>query len=402
MRLSELISLSIGSLAANRLRTILTSIGMLVANASLVLVVSISMAGKERILGQIEALGSNSISAYYEVGSHASTVSSADFINSNDVAAVRQNLGSRAMAVTGVMSVSDTITINGQAQDITILGSDEQYMAARNIQLVAGRFLLLEDIVNYQKVALLTEHLANRIYGSPDGAINRSIELRGVPFTIIGVFKEKVETFGLTELNRESVLIPISVLKYFVSVERIDPLYVRATHSGDVESVAAELMGLLGSRHRAGARYRVETLTEILNTARGIAQILTILLLGIAGITLAVSGIGIMNIMLTTVTERTREIGMRMAIGASRKTVLAQFLLEAVLISVAGGISGTVLGMAIPLVIRFVTDGDYNLPLSYAAGFVALVVSVSVGIVFGWVPARRAALLSPMEALRYE
>jgi putative ABC transport system permease protein len=220
-------------------------------------------------------------------------------------------------------------------------------------------------------------------------------------FTVIGAFKEKTESFGLSELTGENVLIPISVLRYFAPIERIDPLYVQAKSAAEVEPLTKAVQVILESRHRAGARYRVDNLAAILDAAKRIATVLTIVLMMVSALALIISGIGIMNIMLVTVTERTREIGLRMAVGAARRDVLEQFLAEAVIISLGGGVVGIMIGIAIPFSVRFLTD-EVSIPISPVSILVAFGVSLMVGLVFGLLPANRAARLNPTEALRYE
>jgi putative ABC transport system permease protein len=224
--------------------------------------------------------------------------------------------------------------------------------------------------------------------------------LFGLQFTIIGTFREKVETFGQSEVERDTVLIPITVLKYFTPVERIDPLYVQVRSAEQVDRVAMRVQDILESRHRPGANYRVDTLTAILNAVRNISLILSAVLFLVSAITLIISGIGIMNIMLVTVTERTREIGLRLAVGAAPREILLQFLTEAVLVSLAGGSMGILVGVAIPSSVQLFAN--IKIPISPVAIVVAFGVSCLVGIVFGMLPANRAAHLNPTEALRYE
>jgi putative ABC transport system permease protein len=197
------------------------------------------------------------------------------------------------------------------------------------------------------------------------------------------------------------VLIPITVLKYFAHVERIDPLYIQVRNQADVEQCTRMVQTILESRHRPGARYSVNNLNSILDTARQIAGILNVVLIIVSAIALLISGIGIMNIMLVTVTERTREIGLRMAVGAARRDILEQFLAEAVLISMAGGGAGILIGVAIPLSVRFFTD-QFEIPISLLSIAVAFTVSLGVGLIFGMLPASRASRLNPTDALRYE
>jgi putative ABC transport system permease protein len=256
-------------------------------------------------------------------------------------------------------------------------------------------------VVTRQKVAILTEKLARRLYGSQDGAIGQILKLHGLQFTVIGTFREKTESFGMSELTGETVLIPISVIRYFTPVERIDPVYVQVKNAEDVIPLTQTVRSIIENRHRPGARYRVENLAAILSAAENIAMILTLVLVLVSAIALIISGIGIMNIMLVTVTERTREIGTRMAVGASRNEILQQFLAEAVLISVGGGLIGILLGVAVPLTVGALVK-EVQIPISTTSILVAFGVSITVGVVFGLLPARRASRLNPTEALRYE
>jgi len=184
-------------------------------------------------------------------------------------------------------------------------------------------------------------------------------------------------------------------------VERIDPMYVQVRAPEEVDAVTQTVRQILESRHRAGAVYRVENLTAILNAAKSIALILSLVLVLVSAIALVISGIGIMNIMLVTVTERTREIGLRMAVGASRREILIQFLTEAVLVSLSGGIIGILVGVSIPLSVQFFV-GNIEIPISATAILIAFGVSMIVGLIFGILPANRASRLNPTEALRYE
>jgi len=401
MHFGEALRFSFQALRANTVRSLLTCLGMMIGNASVILVVTISQTSQDYILEQIRGLGSNIVYAYFETGSQGESRSQADFIKQADVEAVRSELGGRIVAVTGVMSNIDRILINGKEQDVKIIGSDAYYKSVRNLVVLAGRFLDSSDVDMRNRVALLTERLAVRLFGSQSGAVGQTLKIYGLPFTVIGTFKERVESFGQTEVTKESILIPMTVLRYFSEIERIDPLYVQAKTPQTVEAVTRVVRQILESRHRPGARYTVENLAAILSTAEQIGVILEIVLILVSAIALIISGIGIMNIMLVTVTERTREIGVRMAVGASRSEILAQFLAEAILISLAGGLAGIALGTAIPFSVRFV-EPSLRMPISTASIAVAFAVSCLVGVVFGMLPAVRASKLSPTEALRYE
>ncbi|HTX33680.1 MAG TPA: ABC transporter permease [Bryobacteraceae bacterium] len=399
MFLAEALRFSAQALRANPVRSMLTALGMVIGTASVILVVTISLTSRDYILEQVEGIGSNMIFAYYVSGG-STAAADADFIKMADVDAVRSELQPDIVAATGVMSNFDHILIGGKLQDVKIIGTDAYYQAVRNIVISSGRFLDEGDLRERDKVALLTDQLAERMYGGRNAALGQVIRLYGLQFSVIGTFHEKVETFGQSEVERDTILIPIPVLRYFTPVERIDPLYVQVRAPEEVDRVAARVQDIISGRHRAGATYRVDTLTSILNAAKNISLILSLVLVLVSAITLVISGIGIMNIMLVTVTERTREIGVRLAVGASAREILVQFLTEAMLVSLSGGLLGILVGVAIPLSVA--VFADFRIPISPVAIVVAFGVSCLVGLVFGILPANRAAHLNPTEALRYE
>jgi putative ABC transport system permease protein len=399
MFLAETLRFSAESLRANPVRSVLTGLGMVIGTASVILVVTISLTSRDYILEQVEGIGSNMIFAYY-VSAGTTAAADADYIKMADVDAIRGQLQPDIVAATGVMSNFDRILIGGKLQDVKIIGTDQYYQAVRNIVISSGRFLDEGDLRLRNKAGLLTDKLAERMYGARNAALGQTIRLYGLQFTVIGTFHEKVETFGQSEVERDTILIPIPVLRYFTPVERIDPLYVQVRAPEEVDRVAARVQEIVSGRHRAGATYRVDTLTSILNAAKNISLILSLVLVLVSAITLVISGIGIMNIMLVTVTERTREIGVRLAVGASAREILVQFLTEAMMVSLSGGILGILVGVAIPLSVEIFAD--IRIPISPVAIVVAFGVSCLVGLVFGILPANRAAHLNPTEALRYE
>ncbi|HMF75956.1 MAG TPA: ABC transporter permease [Bryobacteraceae bacterium] len=401
MNLREAISFSFQALSANRLRTFLTALGPTIGNASVILVVTISLASKDLILDQIRGIGSNLVYANYEPGGSNVAKVQADFVKLADVQAMRDILGNRIIAATAVMTVHDQIVVNGKIREVTIDGVDDQYSRVRNLKLLRGRFFDPGDMSLRERVAMLTDKLAIRIFGSQDAALGQTVKISQLQFTVVGTFRERTSTFGQSEISDETILIPVSVMKFFTEYERIEPVYLQVRNASDVLAVTDKVVSILESRHRPGAKYNVQNLAAILDTADQIASVLTIVLVIVSALALLISGIGIMNIMLVTVAERTREIGLRMAVGASRREVLLQFLVESILISLVGGSVGIAIGLALPLTVNLITD-QVHVPISPISVLVAFGVSFLVGVGFGMLPARRASQLNPTEALRYE
>jgi putative ABC transport system permease protein len=401
MNLTEAVSFSLQALRANRLRTFLTALGLIIGNASVILVVTISLASKNLILDQIRGIGSNLVYADYEAGGQNIAEVEGDFVKLPDVQAIRDDLGSTIIAASAVMNTHDNIVINGKVREVTVDGVDDQYATVRNLVILSGRAIDESDVTLREHVAMLIDKLAIKIFGSQQAALGQTIKISQLEFTVIGTFREKTSTMGQGEITDETILIPITVMEYFMAYERINPVYIEVRNAADVRMVSQEVNDILERRHRPGAKYNVQNLSAILETADQIATILTIVLIIVSAIALVISGIGIMNIMLVTVTERTREIGLRMAVGASRRDVLLQFLVESVLISLSGGSIGIVVGLALPLSVRLITQ-QVHVPISLLSVLVAFAVSFVVGVGFGLLPARRASQLNPTEALRYE
>src|SRR6185503_13168227 len=228
MHLGESLSFSVQALKSNPVRSLLTGLGMVIGTASVILVVTISLTSRDYILEQIEGVGSNMVFAQYEIGSQQTNAQvDADFIKLSDVEAVREQLSDRIVAATGIMTTFDRMRLAGKDQDVQVLGSDEYYKPVRNLVVLAGRFLDSSDVALRQKVCLLTDKLALRLYGSQPAALGNIIKIHDLQFTVVGTFKEKVQSFGQSELGTETMLIPVTVLRYFTKVERIDPLYVQ-------------------------------------------------------------------------------------------------------------------------------------------------------------------------------
>jgi putative ABC transport system permease protein len=399
MALGEILAFAYDTFCSNKVRFMLTALGMVIGTASLILVVTIGMTGRDYAISQIEAIGLNEISAEYQGAQHISN-SSLDPLTVEDVQAVQEQVPG-VVAASPVVTLGERIPVgNGDEKDVQILGVYPEYQRVRNLKVLAGRFFDAEDSQAHNKVGVITEKMARSVYGSPQAAIGKVIKLTGLPFTIVGTFKESVETFGQSEVTDNTMVIPYTVSRYFLETPNVKQIYFSMRDSASVPTATLQIKRVLRSRHRAESVYEVTNLTDILATADRILTGLTWGLLGSAMITLLVSGIGIMNIMLATVTSRIREIGIRKAIGATRREIRFQFLSEAILISLIGGIAGIVIGLALPYSVRFLTD--YRIPISGWSAIIAIVVSSLVGVIFGTVPATRAAQLDPVESLRYE
>jgi putative ABC transport system permease protein len=400
MGLGEILNFAYDAFCSNKLQFVLTALAMAVGTGSVILVVTIGMTGKQYILRQIQAIGPNMIYADYQGGSQR-IESTPDPMTDEDVQAVRAQVPS-VVAASPTVALNDRISVGGGRQrDILVMGVDPEYQRVRNLMVIAGRFFDAEDSAGRNKVGVITDKLAQKIYGAPHDAVGQAIKLSGgLPFTIIGVFKESVDTFGQSEIQEDTMLIPYTVSRFFTPTSSIYQMYLSVASPQDVIPATAEIRRVLQSRHRSESVYSVQNLTQLLTVAERVANALTVVLILVAFVTLLVSGIGIMNIMLATVTSRIREIGIRKAVGATNREIRFQFLAEAILISFVGGIVGIVAGMALPFSVRLFTD--YHFPISGLSAIIAIIVSSLVGIIFGTIPASRASQLDPVESLRYE
>jgi len=395
---SEILSFAYDTFCSNKVRFALTALGMVIGTASLILVVTIGMTGKQYVLNQIQSIGANEVEAEYQGGAQGNVTP--DLLTIDDMNAVLEQVPG-IVAASPVVPIDDRISIGGGKQrDLRVLGVFPQYIAVRNLIVVSGRFFDAEDSQARNKVGVMQQKLAEQIYGSVEDAVGKVVKVGGLPFTIIGTFRERVNTFGFSEVTDNTLAIPYSVSRYFTDSPNVNQLYFSAAEPSMVIPVTDQVRKVIQSRHRPNSVYVVQNLTELVAVASRTANALTMVLLLVAAVTLIVSGIGIMNIMLATVSSRIREIGIRKAIGATSREIRFQFLSEAILISLTGGILGVVIGLALPFSVRFLTE--YRIPISGLSAIVAIVVSSLVGILFGTVPAARAAKLDPVESLRYE
>lgn len=397
--LAEIIAFTLDTFGRYKARFFLTTLTMVIGTASLIVVVSIGLTGKQYVLSQIDAIGVNWIFAEYAGGAQGSS-GPPDPLTLDDLKAVTREVPG-IVAASPVMPLQFRVRAEGGKQsNIQMLGVNPDYQRVRNLVLVAGRFLDDDDLRARNKVAVLTEQMAETLYSEGDLATGHVITVADLPFTVIGTFKERVETFGRSEVTANTMLVPVTVSRFFVDDDSVKQLYFSVSSSDLVVPATDAIKVIIQKRHRAGSMYNVDNLTELIRVAKNTANALTLVLLMLSGITLLVSGVGIMNIMLATVNARTREIGIRKAVGATNQSILFQFLAESFLISAVGGFTGTFLGLGVPVGVRFLTD--YHVDISGLSAIVGFVFSSLIGILFGVVPATRAARLSPVTSLRSE
>jgi len=401
MVMSEIARIAFDSFAANKVRFALTALGMVIGSASVILVVTIGLTGKQYVLNLIQEIGSNWIYVDYEGGGSTATPDQQDYMTREDLNAVVTQVPG-VMASSPTLEMHDRISLGaGKVKDMLVLGVASEYRTVRNLLITNGRFFDDQDAGTHAKVAVVTEPLATQLFGSPAAAVRRSFAISGIPFTIIGTFRERVNTFGQSEIADQTILIPYPVARYFTGTDNVKELFFSMRDSGNVNEATKQIQQIIQSRHRKNSVYHAQNLSQLVTVAGQIADALTIGLMMISAVTLAVSGIGIMNIMLANVRSRIREIGVRKAVGATFREIQLQFLTEAVLISLGGGVIGTILGLAVPISVRFFFP-DYPIPISAWSVVIALATSIIVGVLFGTLPATRAAQLNPVESLKFE
>jgi len=393
MRLGDLLELVRGDLERNLRRTVLTMFGLIMGSAAVVAVTSVGLTGREYAVRQLETLGTNLIYAWYDGPSPSPNELTED--DYRDVAA-------RATALAQVSRLATeytTLDIRGEEYDAALVGTDGVYARVRNILVRQGRFISDADVTSRHKVCVLSESVAAKLFGNGQ-RLGRTVRVETFDLQVIGIFQD-VQSFSIpTELSQNAVIIPLSVLTALNNSNRIDRIYGQARDGSLVERATRQVAEILARNHGSGVIYRVGNLGEVLNVIHRVSRSLILVVAVVAAISLLVGGVGIMNIMLVTVRERTPEIGIRKALGARPRQILDAFLLEAVIISLAGGAVGILIGSGVPVLLTALFD--ISIPISSLSVAFALVVSASVGIFFGYYPARRAARLDAVQALRYE
>ena len=402
MMFSEVVRLAVDSFRASKTRFLLTMLGMIIGSASVILVATLGSTGKQYALDQLTSIGPNKIELQYGGGtvSGPDNTSTPDYMTLDDMNVVLDQVPG-IVAASPMLEFHDNVSLGGGiTKQTTLLGVSPQYRIVRNLVVVSGRFFDDQDDLAHEKVAVIVKPFADELYGSANAAVGKTISVKGIPFVIIGVFREAFDTYGQSEISEHTMLVPYPVLRYFTGTNTLKEIFFTMRSASMVVPASNRILAIVRSRHYAGSVYSAATLTDLLSSMAKIADMLTIVLTLGAGITLIVSGVGIMNSMLANVQSRIKEIGIRKALGATSREIRLQFLTEAVFLSLSGGIIGTALGIAIPLTLGLLSP--FKIPVSPWSAVAALLTSVLVGILFGTLPANRAARLDPVQTLKYE
>lgn len=387
MKFTESFMMSLRALTANRMRTILTMLGMIIGVAAVIALISAGQGAQRMVSEQIDSMGSNLIMVMPSGGTRLETTD-ADYILQRVPTLSRTMAVIQASTEVAWQSSSATVPVNGVTQD---------FPEIRSFKVARGRFLVESDIEGRRRVAVVGQTVVEDVFDGAD-PIGEVISVRGQPFTVVGVMEEKGETMGQDQDN--VVLVPITTLQRIAGTRYVSMILAQVTDLKETDSAVSAIQGVFDARLRRSDTVNVASQQQLLDTVSTITGTFTVLLAAIAGISLLVGGIGIMNIMLVSVTERTKEIGLRKAVGAKSRDVMYQFLIESSMLSGLGGIIGIGLGsIANRIIARLAGWPPYTSPSSIllAFGF-----SVAVGMFFGLYPAARASKLDPIYCLRYE
>jgi putative ABC transport system permease protein len=408
MSLLEFLRTAMIALRRNVLRSVLTTLGIIIGVGSVIVMSAIGGGASRQIEQQIASLGTNQLTIFpgsMNVGGRQGGFGSAPPLTEKDLRAIRERVDG-VIAVAGNMNNSATLVAGSSNWVTQVQGSSAEIVDVRDWPLSSGRFYDAIEAAARRKVVVIGSTVARELFGGAD-PVGTTLRVNNVPFEIIGVLKSKGQAGGRDQ--DDVIYVPLqtarSRLMGRVRVpDEVGQIQVKVDDEHDLAEVQADLERVLRERRRVAANaqdnFAVRNFADILATRSATQRTLGLLLASAAAISLIVGGIGIMNIMLVSVTERTREIGLRMAIGARGGDILGQFLTEAVLLCLAGGFIGLTLGVAISVVVGKV----FEWPVFISPGIVLLSIlaSAAVGVIFGYVPARRASQLNPIEALRYE
>jgi len=407
MTIKDLLHETTSALLSNKVRTGLTMLGIVIGISSVIAMIAIGNGTSGSIQASIQSIGSNLVAvspgAQRTPGSPVNTSrGSANTLTIDDATAIANEVTS-AKAVAPDVTVRKQVVASGTNTNTSIIGTTPSYLEVKNIAISDGNFFSDEQVTSLARVAVLGPTTRDDLFGSSSDAIGKTIRINGNQFTVIGVTTAK----GGAGFNNsdDAVYIPITVAQQFLTGNKyVSTISIEAQTAELVTDVQNQVTALLLQRHNISDPTKADFSTlnqaDILSTASSITTTLTILLAAIAGISLVVGGIGIMNMMLTTVTERTREIGLRKAIGAKKRDIKLQFLVESIMLTFSGGAIGIILGMLVALFLSKL--GIIQATVSLSSVLMSFGVSALIGIVFGYYPAARASGLNPIEALRYE
>jgi putative ABC transport system permease protein len=408
MNIGQAVLEAFESLAANKLRAGLTILGIVIGVGAVIAMVSVGRGAQATITESINGIGTNLIFVF-RGGSE--DVRNPKHITLQDAQAIADTFQAPSVsAVAPVIQDSGKVTFGRESTTTTITGVTPEYQSVRKYGLTEGEFINQEQLLGQASVVLLGSEVADKLFGRQEGLVGETVRIEGQPYRVIGVLQSKGGS-GFSNVDNQ-VMVPFStaqarLIRHAVT-DQVDLLLVEAVSPKAVPAASEEVAQILRTRHRTaiGADdFTILTQQDFLSTASTITNVLTIFLGGVAAISLLVGGIGIMNIMLVSVTERTREIGLRKAVGAHKSDILIQFLAESSVLSLIGGVIGIILGYAIAIVVSQIakaSNANIAPTISLDIILIATLFSTAVGLFFGLYPANRAANLEPVEALRYE
>lgn len=406
MNYSNLIKIAGNALMQNKFRAFLTMLGIIIGVASVIAMLGIGEGSKKSIRDQMSRMGTNLVFVVPSSQQRGGVMlgnTNAQSLRLSDVEALRKES-------TALSAISPEVRGGGQAVyanqnwPTTMYGGNEDYLGIRKYEIESGRSFTEREIRSMAKVCLVGQTVIEKLWGKDYDPVGLTIRFKNIPFKVIGVLKEKGDqSFGQ---DQDDVIIApyTTVQKRVLAIDHIQSIYTSAVSEERSQEAMNEIEEILRSEHKLKESqendFRIMSQSELVNTFTSVSDILTTLLGAIAGISLLVGGIGIMNIMLVSVTERTREIGLRMSVGGRGVDIMMQFLVESMLLSVLGGIIGILLGLAVTKLVGSIMSWPVVV-MSHAV-ILAFIVCTAIGIFFGWYPARKAANLNPIDAIRYE